>query len=74
MTSTIDQVNLEIQRDEFASEEYINPDAKLPRIQALRGEIPKQCGYFIEINQAAKAGWLDFNEKDLVEYAFKNIS
>lgn len=64
--------SITVQRDEFASEEYIDPNARLPRIQALRGEDPKQCGYFIEINQAAKAGWLDFNEKDLIEYTFSS--
>lgn len=70
MTSVIDQdQSMQIQ-DEFASDEYIDPNARLPRIQALRGEDPKQCGYFIEINQAAKAGWLDFNEKDFIEYVF----
>jgi len=57
-------------RDEFASEEYINPDAKLPRIQAMRGEDPSQCGYFIPTDQAAKAGWLNFDEKNLIDYAF----
>ena len=57
-------------RDEFASEEYINPDAKLPRIQAMRGEDPSQCGYFIPIDQAAKAGWINFDEKNLIDYAF----
>lgn len=74
MTSTFDQdQSMEIQRDEFASDEYIDPNARLPRIQALRGEDPKQCGYFIEINQAAKAGW-DFSEseKDLIEYTFNS--
>lgn len=73
MTSTINQdQSMQIQRDEFASEEYVDPNARLPRIQALRGEDPKQCGYFIEINQAAKAGWLDFDEKSLIKYVFLN--
>ena len=74
MTSTIDHVDqdqsMQVQRDEFASEEYLDPNARLPRIQALRGEDPKQCGYFIEIHQAAKAGWNNFNKKDLIEYVF----
>ena len=35
-------------RDRFANPEYINPDARLPRIQALRGENgASECGYFI---------------------------
>jgi hypothetical protein len=76
MTSTIDRIDqdqsIQIQRDEFASEEYLDPNARLPRIQALRGATPKQCGYFIEINQAAKAGWLNFDEKTLVDYSFES--
>lgn len=70
MTSIIQDQSMEIQRDEFASDEYIDPNARLPRIQALRGEDPKQCGFFIEINQAAKAGWQNFDEKDLIKYTF----
>ena len=72
MSSAIQDQSMEIQRDEFASDEYIDPNARLPRIQALRGATPKECGYFIEINQAAKAGWLDFNEKDLITYTFES--
>jgi hypothetical protein len=72
MTSIIQDESMQIQRDEFSSDEYIDRNARLPRIQALRGEDPKQCGYFIEINQAAKAGWLDFNEKDLIKYVFSS--
>ena len=53
MTSTINQTNLGIQRDEFASEQYIDPNAKLPRIQAVRGTTPKTCGFFIPMDQAA---------------------
>ncbi len=65
MTSTA------IQRDEFASEEYVDSNARLPRIQALRGSSPKNCGFFIQIDQAAKAGWNNFDEKTLIEYAFE---
>lgn len=71
MTSVIQDQSMQIQ-DEFASEEYLDPNALLPRIQALRGATPKECGYFIEINQAAKAGWLDFDEKTLVDYSFES--
>lgn len=74
MTSIIDHVDqdqtMQIQRDEFASEEYLDPNARLPRIQAMRGEDPKQCGYFIGINEVAKTGWLDFDAKSVIEYTF----
>ncbi|MGB5593653.1 MAG: DUF5895 domain-containing protein, partial [Crocosphaera sp.] len=42
--------------DEFASSEFIDQNARLPRIQALRGMNAKFCGYFININEMAKAG------------------
>jgi hypothetical protein len=59
-------------RDEFASEEYIDPNVKLPRIQALRGEDPTQCGYFVPLSQAAKAGWLSWEEDQLIDYVFNS--
>ena len=49
---------LEVQeRDEFCDPQYLDPDAKLPRIQALRGNTPKLCGYFVAVDQMAIAGW-----------------
>lgn len=37
-------------RDRFAAPEYVNPNARLPRIQALRGENgASECGYFITV-------------------------
>lgn len=72
MTSIIDHnQSMQIQRDEFASEEYVDPNAKLPRIQALRGTSKENCGFFIPVDQAAKAGWIDFDEKHLIEYTFE---
>lgn len=61
-----------IVRDEFASEEYVDPNVKLPRIQALRGEDPAQCGYFVPLSQAAKAGWLNWEEDQLIDYVFNS--
>ena len=60
--------------DEFASSEFIDPNARLPRIQALRGMNPKLCGYFININEMAKAGFIDFDSvaNELVEYTFES--
>lgn len=44
------------EKDEFATTEYLDPDARLPRIQALRGATTKMCGYFVAVNQMAAAG------------------
>lgn len=44
-------------RDRFASPEYCSPNAKLPYIQSLRGENPTECGFFLSLDQMAKASW-----------------
>jgi Family of unknown function (DUF5895) len=50
-------------RDRFAAPEYVNPNARLPRIQALRGENgASECGYFITEAEMAKAGWKQLDE------------
>lgn len=61
-------------RDEFATLEYIDPNAPLPRLQALRGMTLDLCGYFIAADQMAKAGWLDFDSvvDQLVSYTFES--
>jgi hypothetical protein len=61
-----------IKRDEFASPEYLDPYAKLPRIQALRGTSDNNCGYFIPVDQMAKAGWLDFESNQLTTYTYES--
>lgn len=62
-----------MQRDEFASPEFVDPEARLPRIQAVRGESNlEHCGYFITADQMAQAGWLDFDESQLIEYTFNS--
>lgn len=60
------------ERDEFADPQYLDPDAKLPRIQALRGTTPKMCGYFVAVDQMAAAGWQNFDEKQLITYTFES--
>lgn len=52
------------EKDEFATTEYLDPDARLPRIQALRGKTAKTCGYFVAVNQMAGAGWKDFDKNN----------
>ncbi len=49
-------------RDRFASPEYCDPNAKLPFIQSLRGENPRECGFFVSWEQMTKAAWLDLPE------------
>lgn len=61
-----------IERDEFASAEYLNPYAKLPRIQALRGTSENNCGYFIPVDQMARAGWWDFDSNQLITYTYES--
>jgi Family of unknown function (DUF5895) len=59
--------------DRFASPEYTDPQARLPRIQALRGEKGDvDCGYFIPEAEMEKAGWRAFKVKDLVTYEYNS--
>lgn len=60
-----------IVKDRFASPEYTDPQARLPRIQALRGEKGDvDCGYFITQDEMQKAGWYEVKAKDLITYEF----
>jgi Family of unknown function (DUF5895) len=69
----MDEVEAPIERDEFASPDFVDPDARLPRIQAVRGEVNlEHCGYFVTADQMAQAGWLDFDESQLIEYTFNS--
>jgi hypothetical protein len=36
---SVAEVEPTIERDEFASPDFVDPDARLPRIQAVRGEV-----------------------------------
>ncbi|MBW4433204.1 MAG: hypothetical protein KME28_16130 [Pelatocladus maniniholoensis HA4357-MV3] len=60
------------ERDEFCDSQFLDPDAKLPRIQALRGVTPDSCGYFIAVDQMAIAGWINFDESQLITYTFES--
>lgn len=60
-------------RDRFAAPEYINPNARLPRIQALRGENgASECGYFITETEMAKAGWGPIEESQMIVYEYNS--
>lgn len=68
-STTIPQVT---EKDEFCSPEFLDPNARLPRIQALRGTTSQTCGYFISVDQMANAGWMDFEDKQLITYTFES--
>ena len=60
-------------KDRFAAAEYVNPNARLPKIQALRGENgAEDCGYFVPESEMALAGWGDFDEKDMKIYEYNS--
>jgi Family of unknown function (DUF5895) len=60
-------------RDRFAAPEYINQNARLPRIQALRGEnCASECGYFITETEMAKAGWVNINKGKMIVYEYNS--
>jgi hypothetical protein len=61
-------------KDEFASVQFLDPNARLPRLQALRGITPDLCGYFLSVEEMAKSGWVDFDPvaDQLVTYTFES--
>lgn len=60
-------------RDRFAAPEYVNPSARLPRIQALRGENgASECGYFLTETEMAKAGWGKIDESEMIIYEYNS--
>jgi Family of unknown function (DUF5895) len=56
----------------YLTAEYAATDFSFPYVQPLRGEDPKQCGYFVPLSQADKAGWHDLDPKKLTEYAYNS--
>jgi Family of unknown function (DUF5895) len=62
-----------VEQDMFAAPEYVNQNARLPVIQALRGENgDKDCGYFIKEKDLASAGWKNIVEEDLIIYEYNS--
>lgn len=62
-----------VNRDRFAAPEYVNPNARLPRIQALRGENgASECGYFITETEMAKAGWREIDASQTIVYEYNS--
>jgi hypothetical protein len=72
-TSTTTLPTTPVTIDRFAGPEYTDPQARLPRIQALRGEKGEvDCGYFITEAEMEKAGWYEVKTKDLVTYEYNS--
>ncbi len=64
---------IENPRDRFAAPEYVNQNARLPRIQALRGENgASECGYFITETEMAKAGWGAVDNSQMIVYEYNS--
>jgi Family of unknown function (DUF5895) len=60
-------------KDRFATANYNDPAAQLPKIQALRGEKGDiDCGYFITEAEMQKAGWKSIAAKDLTTYQYNS--
>ena len=56
----------------YLTTDYAATDFSFPYCQALRGEDPKQCGYFVPLPQAEKAAWRDLDPSKLTEYAYNS--
>lgn len=56
----------------YLTTDYAATDFSFPYCQALRGEDPKQCGYFVPLSQADKAGWRDLDPNKLTEYTYNS--
>jgi Family of unknown function (DUF5895) len=60
-------------KDKFATADYNDQAAKLPKIQALRGEKgDEDCGYFVTEAEMEKSGWKSFAVKDLTTYDYSS--
>lgn len=70
--TVIDQTTSAIAtQDKWASPEYIDPYAKRPLLQALRGEQdPKVFGYFVRESILAEVGWGGFGLDEIIEYEY----
>ena len=61
-------------RDEFADASFVDSNARLPKIQPLRGVNDKTCGYFVSTSELANSGWGDFEPiaDKLIDYNFES--
>ena len=65
---------LGIERDEFADASFVDSNARLPKIQPLRGINDETCGYFVSTSELANSGWGDFEPiaDKLIDYNFES--
>jgi hypothetical protein len=56
----------------YLTDRFAATDFSFPFVQALRGEDPKQCGYFVPLSQAEKAGWRNVDPDKLTEYSYNS--
>ena len=68
-----DIIKQEIIKDEFADSSFVDSNARLPKIQPLRGSNPQTCGYFVTTTELANSGWGDFEPiaEKLIDYSFE---
>ena len=69
-------IKQEIIKDEFADASFVDSNARLPKIQPLRGSNDKTCGYFVSAIELANSGWTDFEliAEELIDYSFESGS
>ncbi len=58
--------------NKYLTRQYAATDFSFPYVQGLRGEDPKQYGYFVPLSQANKAGWRNLDADKLTEYAYNS--
>lgn len=63
-------LSTETQRDEFASNEFVDTNAALPSVTVLNDQL--HCGYFIPVNAMARCGWHDFDADHLITHTFRS--
>jgi Family of unknown function (DUF5895) len=56
----------------YLTTDYAATDFSFPYVQALRGEDPKQCGFFIPLSQAEKGGWKNLENIEMTEYTYNS--
>lgn len=68
----ITNLQLDSALSEFAGDAFVDPDGRLPRLQAVRGENPDHFGFFLTFQEMAKAGWGDFGQGNIIDYSFQS--
>lgn len=67
-----DRASHHLPQDLFCDPEFDDPNARLPKIQALRGTNPETCGYFLTEERIVQASWLgEIQDADWTEYTFE---